>query len=260
MRMCSVRLLAGLLIATGTGVYKQGSLVFSSSVLRMPQQPEKDSGTSQVGQTESSVIKILQSLREKSNFDNFDNIVSTTDNSSRTLAHQCVQFGYISLLKYLVEWRIDLAIADVSGLTALNFAYLKGDPESIRILLEAGASQDVKDKLGRPPRDLAPERSEGWQQDEDGSGGSGDDESGPTRCICELDDDDEGGVMVMCDDCRVWQHTACMMVPEDAIPENYLCEQCRPDLHTDLLRRLGSKKVRRPRRRSPYLLRQDTRN
>ena len=92
-------------------------------------------------------------------------------------------------------------------------------------------------------------------------------------------DNDEGGVMVMCDDCRVWQHTACMMVPEEAIPENYFCEQCRPDLHTDLLRRvpllyfpvlavglplaprrhsnlvppnrrLGSKKVRRPRRRS----------
>ena len=69
------------------------------------------------------------------------------------------------------------------------------------------------------------------------------------------------------------------MVPEDAIPENYFCEQCRPDLHTDLLRRvfllyfpvlvvglplaprrhsnlvppnrrLGSKKFRRPRRRS----------
>jgi len=51
-------------------------------------------------------------------------------------------------------------------------------------------------------------------------------------------DNDEGGVMVMCDDCRVWQHTACMMVPEEAIPENYFCEQCRPDLHTDLLRRV----------------------
>src|SRR5258706_11128104 len=51
-------------------------------------------------------------------------------------------------------------------------------------------------------------------------------------------DNDEGGVMVMCDDCRVWQHTVCMMVPEDAIPENYFCEQCRPDLHTDLLRRV----------------------
>ena len=119
----------------------------------MPQQPQNDSGNSQAGQVERNVVKILQLLREKSDF---DNIVSTCGDSSRTLAHLSVQFGYIYLLKHLVEWRIDLTVADVSGLTALHCAYLKGDRESIQILLRAGASPYVKDKLGRLPRDLAP--------------------------------------------------------------------------------------------------------
>jgi len=122
----------------------------------MPQQPKKISGTHQAGQVESSVIKRLQSLREKSGF---RTIVSTTDDSSQTLAHLSARFGYISLLQHLVEWEIDLTVADVSGLTALHWAYLKGDWESARILLWADAPQGVKDKLGRLPRDLAPEGS-----------------------------------------------------------------------------------------------------
>ena len=120
----------------------------------MAEQPQKDSGNSQANRIEASVIKALQSLRKK--FD-FDDIVSTTDDSNRTLAHLSVQFGYIVLLKHLVEWKIDLTVADVSGLTALHRAYLKGDQESIRILLRAGAPVDVTDKLGRIPRDLLPE-------------------------------------------------------------------------------------------------------
>ena len=41
-------------------------------------------------------------------------------------------------------------------MTALHCAYLKGDRENIRILLNAGASPSIEDKLGRFLRDLAP--------------------------------------------------------------------------------------------------------
>ena len=123
----------------------------------MPQKPQNDSGTVQADRIQSSVIKILQSLREKSDF---DNIVSTCGDSNRTLAHLSAQFGYRSLLKHLVEWKIDLTVADVNGLTALHCAYLAGDQESIQILLRAGASLYVEDKLGRLPRDLAPAGSD----------------------------------------------------------------------------------------------------
>jgi len=112
---------------------------------------------SQGNRIESSVTEALLSLREKTNF---DDIVSTTNDSNQTLAHLSVLFGYISLLRHLVEWRIDLTVADISGLTALHCAYLKEDGESIRILLRGGASSSVEDKLGRIPRDLAPEGSE----------------------------------------------------------------------------------------------------
>jgi len=115
------------------------------------------SGNSQDGQIESSLIEALLSLREKPNF---DDIVSTSNDSSQTLAHLSILYGYISLLRHLVDWRIDLTTADISGLTALHCAYLKEDQESIRMLLRGGASPFVEDKLGRLPRDLAPEGSD----------------------------------------------------------------------------------------------------
>ena len=132
----------------------------------------QDSADSQAGQIETSIIEALLSLREKPNF---DDIVSTSNDSRQTLAHLSVLFGYIFLLRHLVDWRIDLTIADISGLTALHCAYLKEDRKSIRILLSAGASPSVEDKLGRVPRDLAPVGSilaEGLEGDFGAGGGS----------------------------------------------------------------------------------------
>ena len=117
----------------------------------------QDSDNSEAAQIESSLFKALLSLREKPNF---DDIVSTSNDYNQTLAHLSVLYGYISLLSRLVEWRIDLTVADISGLTALHCAYLKEDRESIRILLSGGASPSIEDKLGRYPRDLLPEGSD----------------------------------------------------------------------------------------------------
>jgi len=117
----------------------------------------RDSNNSQAGQVEPAVVDALLSLSEKPNF---DDIVSTSNDSSQTLAHLSVLYGYISLLERLVEWRIDLTVADISGLTALHCAYLKEDRKSIRILLSGGASSSIEDKLGRRPRDLLPEGSD----------------------------------------------------------------------------------------------------
>ena len=115
------------------------------------------SGNSQDAQIETSILAALLSLREKTDF---DDIVSTSNDSNQTLAHLSVLYGFISLLRHLVEWKIDLTVADISGLTALHCAYLKEDRESIRILLRGGASPYIEDKLGRLPNDMAPEGSE----------------------------------------------------------------------------------------------------
>lgn len=44
-------------------------------------------------------------------------------------------------------------------------------------------------------------------------------------------------MMICCDRCSAWQHNDCMGIPEDEaqLPDNYLCEQCSPEDHTELL-------------------------
>ncbi|KAH8107890.1 hypothetical protein BXZ70DRAFT_19622 [Cristinia sonorae] len=80
----------------------------------------------------------------------------------------------------------------------------------------------------------------------DGGGDAPDDEEqGITRCPCEvLGEEDPGeGTMVECEDCGAWQHGSCMGFPtEEVIPDSYFCEQCRPEMYPDLIKRL--KKVR----------------
>ena len=97
----------------------------------------------------------------------FPEIVSTTNGYNQTLAHLSSCYGYPSLLSHLVEWGIDLTIADVNGLTALHWAYLKGNRDSVRILWRGGASETVADKLGRTPSELQPEGLEGFDSDID---------------------------------------------------------------------------------------------
>lgn len=59
------------------------------------------------------------------------------------------------------------------------------------------------------------------------------------RCVCgarETSDDDEDA-WIACDSCTVWQHNVCMGVSPYAedTPENYLCEECGPQFHKELL-------------------------
>jgi hypothetical protein len=98
-----------------------------------------------------------QTLMSLSGSFGFSKLISTVNEYNQTLAHLSVVLGFHSLLRRLIEWDIDLEIADVNGLTALHFAYLKGDPSSVEILQWGGASELVQDKLGRFPEDLGPE-------------------------------------------------------------------------------------------------------
>ncbi|XP_044306324.1 PHD finger protein 20-like protein 1 isoform X1 [Varanus komodoensis] len=45
------------------------------------------------------------------------------------------------------------------------------------------------------------------------------------RCICEMDE--EKGFMIQCEECLCWQHSVCMGLLEDSIPEQYICYICR---------------------------------
>ncbi|KAF9049757.1 hypothetical protein BJ165DRAFT_1453476 [Panaeolus papilionaceus] len=82
------------------------------------------------------------------------------------------------------------------------------------------------------------------------------DDQGITRCICGSteDDPDAGEFMVQCETCKVWQHGLCMgYLSEDQVhDDDYYCEECRPDLHTDLVR-----KTKRPARQTSATSRSD---
>ncbi|OAP61416.1 hypothetical protein AYL99_03619 [Fonsecaea erecta] len=44
--------------------------------------------------------------------------------------------------------------------------------------------------------------------------------------------DDTGNFFVQCDNCSVWQHGGCMgLLDESMLPDEYYCEQCKPEFH-----------------------------
>ena len=59
------------------------------------------------------------------------------------------------------------------------------------------------------------------------------------RCICGYveEDKDDDRAMICCDKCLAWQHNTCMGVSddEDLIPDDYFCEQCKPENHQETL-------------------------
>jgi len=101
--------------------------------------------------------RLVEALRYLEVQPNVGEVVSTTNDWGQTLAHLSILHTYPSLLSHLVDWHINLTIADVNGLTALHYTYMKGDMNSVRILRRGGASETVMDKLGRTPLDLLPE-------------------------------------------------------------------------------------------------------
>ncbi|KAI8147106.1 hypothetical protein BJV82DRAFT_597763 [Fennellomyces sp. T-0311] len=50
-----------------------------------------------------------------------------------------------------------------------------------------------------------------------------------TRCVCG--ESHNLGLMVQCDQCEVWQHCDCVGLEEQDIPEQYYCEECKPENH-----------------------------
>ncbi|KAI9300625.1 hypothetical protein BJ944DRAFT_21426 [Cunninghamella echinulata] len=67
------------------------------------------------------------------------------------------------------------------------------------------------------------------QQSQSTSDEASSDDNSVTRCVCgEIHN---VGLMVQCDKCEVWQHCECMGLAEEDIPEQYYCEECKPENH-----------------------------
>ncbi|KAG8532837.1 uncharacterized protein KY384_002715 [Bacidia gigantensis] len=62
------------------------------------------------------------------------------------------------------------------------------------------------------------------------------------RCVCgaTTEDEDDERTMICCENCEAWQHNECMEVSskDDELPDQYYCEQCRPQDHKSLLAKI----------------------
>jgi len=96
----------------------------------------------------------MRFLASISHSQDWSNELSFSDEKHQTIAHLCVLSGYTRLLTKVVNWGIDLDVQDMSGLTALHCAYLREDWDCVRILRDAGAGEDIRDNLGRIPREV----------------------------------------------------------------------------------------------------------
>lgn len=61
----------------------------------------------------------------------------------------------------------------------------------------------------------------------------------PIVTVAEMNED-AAGFFLQCDNCHVWQHGFCVSImSEDQSPEEYFCEECRPDFHKVLADKNG---------------------
>ena len=64
------------------------------------------------------------------------------------------------------------------------------------------------------------------RSESDGESGK-EESSGDIRCVCDYTHDD-GQMMIMCDMCKDWQHTLCLGIADNNVPEHYFCPDCNP--------------------------------
>ncbi|XP_032683308.1 uncharacterized protein LOC116849840 isoform X2 [Odontomachus brunneus] len=94
------------------------------------------------------------------------------------------------------------------------------------IFCPVASSTNVEDDAASVISSEAREAEPEGEETETAPEGEGDDEDSVTRCICDFEHDD--GYMICCDRCLVWQHVDCMGIDRSNIPDEYLCERCRP--------------------------------
>ena len=100
-----------------------------------------------------------------------------------------------------------------------------------------------KDEELEPPTPKRGKGSKKKQASAEATPPAEDDEDALIRCICGVieDDDDAERTMICCDRCTAWQHNDCMEITEnpDELPEQYFCEQCKPEDHQGLLAKIA---------------------
>ncbi|KAK6342961.1 hypothetical protein TWF718_008340 [Orbilia javanica] len=107
----------------------------------------------------------------------------------------------------------------------------------------ARKSRYGSDSHGTTRADSYDEVDEPVDEDMEDNYSGNEEEEGETRCICGFKEYQGGsddshtdltdGLFIQCDQCHVWQHGLCVGIRDKALaPDNYFCEQCKPENHT----------------------------
>lgn len=115
--------------------------------------------TSEFGNTEYHILiakNDYKKLSKKINLlNNTHNIFEQAiDRISNSLLHKAVFSGNFQICKFLINKKHDIDCKNMFGQTPLHIAYLNNNNDIIELLIESGASTDIKDSNNNTPLDF----------------------------------------------------------------------------------------------------------
>ncbi|KAJ8013230.1 hypothetical protein DPEC_G00051110 [Dallia pectoralis] len=180
---------------------------------------KKDKEKERKERKEKDPFKIKQKKKKKKKkskqygYSDYDNVtLSFLERSRSSPLHRASSFTFLptsSSTNSSKRYQYPRAIlsVDLTGENLSDIDYLE-DSTTESLLLSGDEYNQEFDSL----------TMEDFQEEDDGS-------QEIVRCICEMDE--ENGFMIQCEECMCWQHSVCMGLLEDSIPDQYICYVCR---------------------------------
>ena len=81
-------------------------------------------------------------------------LLNLKDADGGTAAMSAAVHCHVSVLKYLIEKKVDLNATDSDGWTALMYACTVGNKEEVELLIAAGADASIKNSDGHTAMDI----------------------------------------------------------------------------------------------------------
>lgn len=106
---------------------------------------------------QSGILKEVQTILDELKAKNID--INFQDANQKTGTHYAVENNHDSVVDFLLKNQADVNIPDINGNSVLHIAAIKGSIRMTKILLEHGASKDLKNNAGKTPYQVAIENT-----------------------------------------------------------------------------------------------------
>ncbi|XP_060777865.1 PHD finger protein 20-like protein 1 isoform X6 [Neoarius graeffei] len=216
-------------VSTSSSLSSQGHVLqldCAGSCLKPPKFCRKKHSSASVS-SDSTEVSLPLLPREKT-FENFnDKILTRFTEKDKHLDQgysdmEDVSLSYLERSAYLLHHSSSSSFSKHSAFQfprAILSVDLTGENLSDIDFLEDSTTESLLFSGDEYNQDLDSLTMEDFQDEEDDSTNE------IVRCICEMDE--ENGFMIQCEECMCWQHSVCMGLLEDNIPDQYICYICR---------------------------------